>query len=77
MTNKVDKQFCMSSYLMYRYVYDNALSFQEDVPCTQVDLKFDRLPVKDKTSLYGALKKYVDEDIVAYYRNSECIIDIR
>ena len=57
----VDKQFCMSSYLMYRYVYDNTYSFQDGVPCTQVDLGFNRLPVKDKTSLYESLKKYVDD----------------
>lgn len=57
----ISKQFCMSSYLMYRYVYDNSYSFQDGIPCTQVDLKFDRLPVKDKTSLYESLKKYVDD----------------
>ena len=57
----VDKQFCMSSYLMYRYVYDNTYSFQTGVPCKQVDLGFERLPVKDKMSLYESLKKFVDE----------------
>ncbi len=57
----VNKQFCMSSYLMYRYVYDNSYSFQDGVSCTQVDLGFDRFPVKDKSSLYELLKKYVDE----------------
>lgn len=57
----VDKNFCMSSYLMYRYVYDNSYQFQESVPCTQVDLKFNRSPVKDKGTLYEALKKSVDE----------------
>ncbi len=57
----VNKQFCMSSYLMYRYVYDNSYSFQEGVSCAQVDLGVDRLPVKDKSTLYELLKKYVDE----------------
>ena len=57
----IDKQFCMSSYLMYRYVYDNSYSFQDGVSCKQVDLEFNRLPVVDKDSLYNALKKYVDE----------------
>lgn len=57
----INKQFCMSSFLMYRYVYDTSYSFQENVPCRQVDLNFERLPVKDKSSLYNALKEYVDD----------------
>ena len=61
MNNQVNKQFCMSSYLMYRYVYDNSYTFQEGDKCSQVDLGFDRLPVKDKSSLHKALKKFVDE----------------
>lgn len=57
----VDKQFCMSSFLMYRYVYDKSYSFQNGISCSQVDLQFDRSPVKDKSSLYDTLKKTVDE----------------
>lgn len=56
-----NKQFCMSSYLMYRYVYGIDSCFQEDVKCRQVDLGFKRLPVKDKQSLYEALKVFVDD----------------
>lgn len=55
------KEFCMNSYLMYRYVYDNKMSFAEDMPCKQVELGFSRTPVRDKTSLYKALKLYVDK----------------
>lgn len=58
MTNK---QFCMSSYLMYRYIYDKSYSFQDGIPCMQVDLGFDRVPVTDRSSLYEALKHFVDE----------------
>ncbi len=57
----VDKRFCMSSYLMYRYVYDMSYQFQENVSCKRVDLNFERLPVKDKGSLYDALKYYIDD----------------
>ena len=57
----VDKSFCMSSYLMYRYVYDKNRSFSEGVPCRQVDLDFPRVPVRDKNTLYDALKHSVDE----------------
>lgn len=56
-----NKQFCMSSYLMYRYVYDKKVSFQDGVNCQRVDLGFARLPVKEKKSLYEALKVFVDD----------------
>ena len=56
-----NKLFCMSSYLMYRYVYDKDASFQEGSICRQVDLGFERFPVKDNKSLYDALKIYVDK----------------
>ena len=56
----VNKAFCMSSYLMFRYVYDTAFRFEETVPCRQVDLGFDRTPVSDAISLYDSLKKVVD-----------------
>lgn len=57
----VNQKFCMSSYLMYRYVYDKEMSFSDERLCRQVDLNFERLPVRDKDSLYKALKYYVDE----------------
>ena len=57
----VDKQFCMSSYLMYRYVYDSQYSFRDGDICRQVDLEFDRMPVKDSVDLKKALSHYVDE----------------
>lgn len=57
----INKQFCMSSYLMYRYVYDNSYSFCDGALCRNVDLGFNRLPVKDKESLYEALKGCVDK----------------
>ena len=57
----VDKRFCMSSYLMYRYVYDDRYSFSENCSCRQVDLSFSRVPVTDKDSLYNALKTVVDK----------------
>lgn len=46
---------------MYRYVYDRNYCFHVNTPCRQVDLNFDRLPVKDKDSLFYALKHFVDE----------------
>lgn len=58
---QVDRQFCMSSYLMYRYVYDNNKCFSEGISCKQVNLDFPRMPVRDSKSLLEALKVVVDE----------------
>lgn len=57
---QVDKDFCMSSYLMYRYVYDSEKCFTQNIPCRQVNLDFKRVAVKDKDSLLKALKTVVD-----------------
>lgn len=58
---QVDKEFCMSSYLMYRYVYDCEKCFAQNVPCRQVNLNFNRTAVRDKYSLWRALKEIVDK----------------
>lgn len=58
---KTDIDFCMSSYLMYRYVYDKNVSFSAGIPCRIVDLDFARSPVVDSKSLYDAVKKIVVE----------------
>lgn len=60
-----DRRFCMNSYLMYRYVYDKDRGFEDDKNCRQVDLNFERIPVKDKRDLYDALKRVVDEACAA------------
>lgn len=59
----VDRAFCMSSYLMYRYVYDKERCFSEGVPCRQVDLHFQRTPVKTAVELLDALRKEIDFSI--------------
>lgn len=53
--------FCMSSYLMYRYVFDDRYSFSNNKKCRLVDLNFERMPVKNYNDLYDALKRDVDE----------------
>lgn len=55
----VDKEFCMSSYLMFRYIYDKNYSFQAGISARQVDLNFKREPVRDSSSLYTVLKRMV------------------
>ena len=59
---KVNKTFCMSSYLMFRYIYDINFCFTSKLPCKQVSLDFVRKPVKDSNSLYTALKHIVDTE---------------
>lgn len=55
----VDKKFCMSSYLMYRYVYNSKMSFSDKHIYQQAGLDFDRIPVRDSAALLLALKKIV------------------
>ena len=57
----IDRQYCMSSYLMFRYVVDNEMTFAEGKRCRQVDLNFERLPVNDSETLYNALKTIVED----------------
>lgn len=56
----IDRRFCMSSYLMYRYVYNCEKCFSEGKPCKTVDLSFDRVPVSDANMLYLALRDTVE-----------------
>ena len=57
----VDKKFCMSSSLMYRYIYDINYSFETDVQCQQVSPDFERLTVTDWQSLYRCLNHLAEE----------------
>lgn len=54
-----DKQYCMSSYLMYRYVFNEEKNFREGKKCNIVDISFPRVPVKTADELLLALEKEV------------------
>ena len=56
----VDKKYCMSSYLMYRYVFHPSKSFLEGKPCNLVNLSFERKPVKTAKELLNAIEESVD-----------------
>ena len=58
-----DKEFCMSSYLMYRYVYDNNFCFKDGLECNQIDIDFERKPVVDKDTLRHAVYDNVKEAV--------------
>lgn len=57
----VDKEYCMSSYLMYRYIFDRERSFQNGKKCNIIDITFPRVPVKTAEDLLAALEKHVKD----------------
>ena len=54
-----EKKLCMSSYLMYRYVFRKDLFFDENYPCRIADIEFDRSVVNTAEDLISTLKKIV------------------
>lgn len=58
---KVDRNMALSSYLMYRYVFDENLTFSDKYPTRIADITFDRTAVKNSDELEAALKKNVEE----------------
>ena len=56
----VDKNFCMNSYLMFRYVYDPHKTFSADTRPRGIDLSFDRTPIRTSDELLTALKSKVE-----------------
>ena len=55
----IDKDYCMSSYLMYRYIFDENKSFSKDKPVNIIDLDFQRRPVKTADDLLEAISDIV------------------
>lgn len=55
----LDKNFCMSSYLMYRYVYDSSKDF--GLPINNVDLSFERAPIKTSDELIDFLRAKIED----------------
>ena len=56
---EVDKTFCMSSYLMYRYNYDVNKAFSKK-PSNIVDITFPRIPVKSPEDLISAIEQSIE-----------------
>ncbi|MDY3275104.1 MAG: asparagine synthase-related protein [Agathobacter sp.] len=57
----VDIDYCASSYLMYRYVFNKEKSFIEGENCNLVDLAFDRKKVRTSDDLIAVLDEMVKE----------------
>ncbi len=58
----IDKNFCMSSFLMYRYIYDEAFDF--GLPRKNIDIFFERTPVADGDELINFLHARVEKATV-------------
>lgn len=58
---KVDKIASMSSFLMFRSLLKNDISFKKDLIPSIADLDFEREPVKDSNQLHDSLKRQVEE----------------
>lgn len=58
----IDKNFCMSSFLMYRYIYDETFDF--GLPRKNVDISFERTPIADGDELINFLRVRVEEATV-------------
>lgn len=56
----VDKNFCMSSYLMFRYVYDSNKQFTESQKTTVMDINYPRAEVTNADELFQELKSRVE-----------------
>lgn len=61
---KVDKNYCMSSYLMYRYIFNKNVSFDDRSRCNIVDLSFARRPIKTANDLLEAIEEIISETVV-------------
>lgn len=60
--HSIDKEYCASSYLMYRYVFCDEKQFC-DLPCRKASLCFDRAKVKSAEELIDQLEKIVDNSV--------------
>lgn len=56
----VDKKYCMSSYLMYRYVFNRNKSFFNRGKCRIIDLEFERRPVRNADELLDSIEQSVE-----------------
>lgn len=55
----VDKNYCMSSFLMYRTIADHRRTFKEDIVPQFFTPNQNRVPIHNSTELFEALRKQV------------------
>lgn len=59
-----DKKYCMSSYLMYRYVFHPQKTFAAQYPVNIIDLAFKRYPVKNGDELLHVLEAIMEQTVL-------------
>ena len=60
----VDKDFCMSSFLMYRYIYKDGISFDETITPSLFDTSsVKRNPVKNSADLDALIKNVIESTL--------------
>ena len=55
------KNFCMNSYLIFRYIFDRKYCFNENFPCNIASLDFDRKPIKTTDELIEAISETMNK----------------
>lgn len=55
----VDKRYCMSSYLMFRYIFKQDKRFADNMPCNIVNMNFKRSSVKSADDLISEIENIV------------------
>ena len=58
----VDKSYCMSSYLMFRYIFDKEKTFSDKYKCNIADISFPRVSVENAHDLESNLKNIVERE---------------
>ena len=57
----VDKNYCMSSFLMYRTIIDKSITFVDDLIPQPDDEIENRIPIRNSEELERALRKGIEE----------------
>ena len=58
---KIDKNYCMSSYLMYRFIVDQNICFSEEFGNSKIKMNFDRTLISDSYELEEHLRNTVKQ----------------
>ena len=58
-----DLQYCASSYLMYRYIFQQGKCFRDDIPVNIFSLNFKRTPVKTADDLIETLDLVIKDSV--------------
>lgn len=58
-----DKEYCMNSYLIYRYIFNTKRRFDNNIPVNIIDLAFERKAVSSAKDLLDTIEMIIDEHV--------------